>query len=282
MKRAGHSEADALRRALDQPRARQVPPALSFEGRQVWVTGAGQGIGYQVALAFRQLGARVVGLDRVFEPERPSPDGKRYPFKTVRLDISDHEQVVSVCRQLLLEMPRLDVLVNAAGVLRLGKLDTLSLDDWRTSFDVNVSGVFYLLNELAPQFKRQRGGCIVNVASNAAHVPRMNMGAYCASKAALASLSHCAALELAEYGVRCNLVSPGSTDTPMLRAMLADPAGMARTIEGLPEQFKLGIPLKKIATAKEVANAILFLASDLASHITMQDLVVDGGATLAA
>lgn len=273
---------DILHRPAARATRKPGPPTLQFEGKQIWVTGAGQGIGYQVAMTFRQLGARVVGLDRHFEREVASRDGKRYPFKTVLLDIADRVQVEQVCRQLLLEMPRLDVLVNAAGVLRLGKLDALSVEDWKASFDINVGGVFYLLRELMPQFKAQGGGCIVSVASNAAHVPRMNMGAYCASKSALVSLSHCAALELAEYGVRCNLVSPGSTDTPMLRAMLANEAGMRRTIEGLPEQYKLGIPLKKIATAKEVANAVVFLASDLASHITMQDLVVDGGATLAA
>lgn len=257
-------------------------PAFHFESKQVWVTGAGQGIGYQVAMMFRQMGARVVGIDRHFESELGCRHGKRYPFKTVVLDIREQKNVSQVCRQLLLEMPRLDVLVNAAGILRLGTLESISLEDWKASFDVNVSGVFYLLQELMPFFKRQASGSIVNVASNAAHVPRMNMGAYCASKSALVSLSHCAALELAEYGVRCNLVSPGSTDTPMLRAMLAEAAGYARTIQGLPEQYKLGIPLKKIATTKEIANTVLFLASELASHITMQDIVVDGGASLSA
>jgi 2,3-dihydro-2,3-dihydroxybenzoate dehydrogenase len=273
---------EELRQAAAQPLAPPSAPALQFEGKQVWVTGAGQGIGYQVAMAFRQLGARVTGLDRHFQSEVGNGNGKRYPFRTVQLDITQREQVAQVCAQLLLEMPRLDVLVNAAGILRLGTLDTLSVNDWRDSFDINVSGVFYLLRELAPQFKLQRTGNIVNLASNAAHVPRMNMGAYCASKSALVSLSHCAALELAEFGVRCNLVSPGSTDTPMLRAMLPSESGLQRTITGLPEQFKLGIPLRKIATVKDVANAVLFLASDLASHITMHDLVVDGGATLSA
>lgn len=262
-----------------------LPPALQFEGRQVWVTGAARGIGYQIAMAFRQLGARVTGIDRAFDEEEADPDGpggKRYPFRTVRLDITDKPGIGSACRQLLAETPRIDVLVNAAGVLRLGTLDSTSVEDWQASFDINVSGVFYLLRELMPQFRAQRGGAIVNVASNAARVPRLNMLAYCASKSALVGMSHCAALELAQFGVRCNVVSPGSTDTPMLRAMLPDEQGMRRTIEGLPEQFKVGIPLRKIATAREIANTVLFLASDLASHITMQELVVDGGATLAA
>ena len=87
---------------------------------------------------------------------------------------------------------------------------------------------------------------------------------------------------MAPYGVRCNLVSPGSTNTPMQRGMWQDETGEQNTINGFPEQFKLGIPLGKIAQPQEIADAILFLASDRASHITMQDIVIDGGATLAA
>ena len=147
---------------------------------------------------------------------------------------------------------------------------------------VNASGVFYLLRALVPHFKEQQRGAIVTIGSNAAHVPRMQMAAYCASKAAVTSLTQTVGLELAPFGVRVNLVSPGSTDTEMLRGMLPDEGAMARTIKGLPDQFKLGIPLNKIATPREIANTVLFLASSLASHITLQDLVVDGGATLSA
>lgn len=95
-------------------------------------------------------------------------------------------------------------------------------------------------------------------------------------------MSHCIGLELAEYGVRCNVVSPGSTATPMLQKMLPNADAIAKTIVGLPQQYKLGIPLKKIATPEDIANAVVFLASDLSAHITLQDIVVDGGATLAA
>ncbi|CQR23140.1 short chain dehydrogenase [Yersinia enterocolitica] len=187
-----------------------------------------------------------------------------------------------VCQRLLCQVPRIDVLVNGAGILRMAETESLSLEDWKQCFDVNVSGAFYLLRQLIPQFKQQRFGAVVTISSNAAHVPRMQMSAYCASKAALTSFSHCVGLELAPYGVRCNLVSPGSTDTPMQRSMWHSDDAQQQTIAGFPQQYKLGIPLGKIATPTEIANTVAFLASDLASHITLQDIVVDGGATLSA
>ncbi|MGY3856401.1 2,3-dihydro-2,3-dihydroxybenzoate dehydrogenase [Aeromonas intestinalis] len=247
---------------------------FDFRGKRVWVTGAGRGIGREVAEQFVAAGASVMGLDLAF----PYED---YPFATRVLDIRNSGAVNACCAQLLAD-GGLDVLVNGAGVLRLGPTEALSDADWDDCLAVNASGVFYLLRALVPHFKGLRRGVIVTIGSNAAHVPRMQMAAYCASKAAVTSLTQTVGLELAPFGVRVNLVSPGSTDTEMLRGMLPDEGAMARTIAGLPDQFKLGIPLRKIATAQEIAHSVLFLASDLASHITLQDLVVDGGATLSA
>lgn len=250
------------------------PLQFDFSGQTVWVTGAASGIGESIARQFVALGANVIGFDRAFRHYD-------HPFTCVTLDISEPDSVAAVCRQQLAETG-LDVFVNAAGILRLGDIDALSVDDWHQCINVNASGAFYLLNALVPHFKRQRRGAIVCVGSNAAHVPRLQMAAYCASKAALTSLSHCTGLELAPYGVRCNLVSPGSTDSPMQRGMWHSADAEQRTIAGFPDQYKLGIPLGKIAQPEEIANTVVFLASDLASHITMQDVVVDGGATLTA
>ncbi len=248
---------------------------MDFSGKRIWVTGAGQGIGYATAVQFAARGGDVVGLDKAFS-------ASNYPFATALLDVSERDQVQRVCSALLKEHPRLDVLVSAAGVLRLGLTEELSFDDWASCMAVNASGPFHLFQRTIPQFKRQRSGAIVSIASNAAHTPRKLMSAYCASKAALASLTQCVGLELAPYGVRCNLVSPGSTDTAMQRSMWRSADGEKQAIAGDPSSFKLGIPLGKIATPEEIASAVAFLASDLASHITLQDLVVDGGATLAA
>ncbi|EAO4205426.1 2,3-dihydro-2,3-dihydroxybenzoate dehydrogenase EntA [Salmonella enterica] len=250
-------------------------PCIDFSDKTVWVTGAGKGIGYATALAFVDAGARVFGFDREFTQEN-------YPFATEVMDVADAAQVAQVCQRVLQKTPRLDVLVNAAGILRMGATDALSVDDWQQTFAVNVGGAFNLFSQTMAQFRRQQGGAIVTVASDAAHTPRIGMSAYGASKAALKSLALTVGLELAGCGVRCNVVSPGSTDTDMQRTLWVSEDAEQQRIRGFGEQFKLGIPLGKIARPQEIANTILFLASDLASHITLQDIVVDGGSTLGA
>ncbi|EAA7286742.1 2,3-dihydro-2,3-dihydroxybenzoate dehydrogenase [Salmonella enterica] len=250
-------------------------PCIDFSDKTVWVTGAGKGIGYATALAFVDAGARVIGFDREFTQEN-------YPFATEVMDVADAGQVAQVCQRVLQKTPRLDVLVNAAGILRMGATDALSVDDWQQTFAVNVGGAFNLFSQTMAQFRRQQGGAIVTVASDAAHTPRIGMSAYGASKAALKSLALTVGLELAGCGVRCNVVSPGSTDTDMQRTLWVSEDAVQQRIRGFGEQFKLGIPLGKIARPQEIANTILFLASDLASHITLQDIVVDGGSTLGA
>lgn len=248
---------------------------IDFSDKTVWVTGAGKGIGYATALAFVDAGARVIGFDREFTQEN-------YPFATEVMDVADAAQVAQVCQRVLQKTPRLDVLVNAAGILRMGATDALSVDDWQQTFAVNVGGAFNLFSQTMAQFRRQQGGAIVTVASDAAHTPRIGMSAYGASKAALKNLALTVGLELAGCGVRCNVVSPGSTDTDMQRTLWVSEDAEQQRIRGFGEQFKLGIPLGKIARPQEIANTILFLASDLASHITLQDIVVDGGSTLGA
>ncbi|EDE2752022.1 2,3-dihydro-2,3-dihydroxybenzoate dehydrogenase [Salmonella enterica] len=250
-------------------------PCIDFSDKTVWVTGAGKGIGYATALAFVDAGARVIGFDREFTQES-------YPFATEVMDVADAGQVAQVCQRVLQKTPRLDVQVNAAGILRMGATDALSVDDWQQTFAVNVGGAFNLFSQTMAQFRRQQGGAIVTVASDAAHTPRIGMSAYGASKAALKSLALTVGLELAGCGVRCNVVSPGSTDTDMQRTLWVSEDAEQQRIRGFGEQFKLGIPLGKIARPQEIANTILFLASDLASHITLQDIVVDGGSTLGA
>lgn len=249
--------------------------SFNFSGKTVWVTGAGQGIGYETALAFHAAGAEVQGFDLRFHD-------REYPFACHVLDVADPEQVAAVCQPLLDAQPRLDVLVNGAGILRMGKTDEISFADFQASLAVNVGGAFNLFQLTLPRFREQRTGAIITIASNSARVPRVGMSVYGASKAALRSLCLTVGLEMAPYGVRCNIVSPGSTDTAMQRSLWHTPEAEQEMIDGFPDQYKLGIPLRKIAQPQEIASNVLFLASDLASHVVLQDIVVDGGATLGA
>lgn len=173
----------------------------------------------------------------------------------------------------------LDGLVSAAGILEPAGLAETSEESWQRHFAVNTTGVFHLLQEGAPRLRD--GGAIVVISSNAARVPRLGMLAYAASKAAASALTRCAGLELAARGVRCNVVEPGSTDTAMLRELWADPgAGPAGTIGGDPATFRVGIPLGRIAAPEDVAAVVCFLLSDAARQVTLQQVFVDGGASL--
>src|SRR5690606_41984778 len=118
--------------------------------------------------------------------------------------------------------------------------------------------------------------------SEAEGVHRQNMAAYAATKAAIAMLTRCVGLELAGHGIRCNILAPGSTLTPMQTGMWADESGAAKVIAGDPSSYRTGIPLGKLAAPEDIAAAAMFLLSDQAGQITMTDLYVDGGATLRA
>jgi len=247
-----------------------------FAGKRVWVTGAARGIGRAIADRFMAQGAAVTGIDIAFGDDTPR-------FRAETCDVASADAVDRLCAALLGEQERIDVFVHAAGVLRLGGIGQLTADDWHACMAVNAGGAFHFLRVLAPVLRRQGAGAVVAVASNAGHVPRIGMAAYGASKAALSSLVKSVGLELASHGVRCNLVSPGSTDTAMLRGMWQDAAdGVARTVAGDPTTFKTAIPLGKLAQAQDIAEAVLFLASPQAGHVTLHDLVIDGGATLGA
>ncbi|MFW2372415.1 MAG: 2,3-dihydro-2,3-dihydroxybenzoate dehydrogenase [Gammaproteobacteria bacterium] len=243
-----------------------------FYKKTAAVTGAAQGIGKAIVTMLQQAGARVAQLDIQFEDNVHTDQ--------YHVDVSDSHSVRQVIDKIENHLGPIEYLVNAAGILYMGSLLDSAEDDWHKTFAVNTTGAYNVFRVVAHKMRQRQQGVIVAVGSNAATVPRMSMGSYAASKAAMTQMIKCLGLELAEANVRCNIVAPGSTDTEMQRQLWTDDSGPAQVIQGSLDSFRLGIPLKRIATAEQVASVVLFLLSKDASHITLETIVVDGGATL--
>ncbi|MGE7878510.1 2,3-dihydro-2,3-dihydroxybenzoate dehydrogenase [Peribacillus muralis] len=253
------------------------------EGKVALVTGAAQGIGEAVVKALSNLNFTVVAIDNnVDQLNKLVDELKSYSLNVTSFvaDVSDSLVIQRMTDKIEEEIGPIEVLINVAGILKIGSIDSLSDEDWHKTFAVNSTGVFNVSRAVSKYMINRKKGCIVTVSSNSASVPRMGMAAYAASKAAATMFTKCLGLELAPFNIRCNLVSPGSTNTAMQWALWDNDNGEQAVIKGSLETYKVGIPLQKIATTNDIANAVLFLISDQASHITMNDLHVDGGATL--
>ncbi|KQB84801.1 SDR family oxidoreductase [Corynebacterium lowii] len=257
------------------------------------VTGAAGGIGEAIArLSARRPHTTLIltdreesALERVAE-EVAAHSGEGTQVHARPCDLAREEEVEALIEQAAtLGTPR--YLLHAAGVFTDRPVAQTSTEEFTRMMGVNAYGTFFLLRAMARAMMERptegdRG--IVVVASNAVGVPRVGMGAYGASKAAASALTRSLGLELAEHGVRCNVVCPGSTDTAMQRDFWgADPeAGKRRSLHGDLVTHRLGIPLGRIATPEDVAHTVDFLASERARHVTLQEFFVDGGASLHA
>lgn len=257
--------------------------AYRASNHSAMVTGGAGGIGAAVAAALARQGMPVAvvdvdeaGAEKV--AEKVGTEGLRAVGRG--LDVRNPGAVANTVAWVEREVGPISVLANVAGILRTGRALDLSDQDWRDTFAVNTEGVFTVSRLVAAYMLPRREGSIVTVTSNAAGVPRCGMAAYAASKAAATHFTHCLGLELAPAGIRCNVVCPGSTDTEMLRSMWTADHGRQDTLKGSPEEFRVGVPLGRIAEPEDVAAAVAFFASDGAAHITMQSLYVDGGAAL--
>ncbi len=252
---------------------------LQKQSGVVLVTGAGSGIGMSVVLRLLREGRPCVALDRDVERLRDlAAEHKR--LRVIPCDVRDVESVEKALAVVEREVGPIHGLVHAAGVLCVGSLlgPEMTVSTFESLLSVNLVGTWTMGRAVARRLVARRAGALVFVTSNAGTTPRVDMGAYCASKAGATMLAKCLALELAPHGIRSNSVSPGSTDTPMLRSLLGD-RPIDSLLSGAPERFRTGIPLGRVAQPDDVADAILFLLSDQARHITGHDLRVDGGAT---
>lgn len=261
------------------------PRPLDFAGRIVVVTGAAGGIGTAIARRLAADGARLALLDQRADALEAiaralRDDGAEVIALPVAL--SRTAEVEAAVASIENDLGPIAHLAHAAGILRIGAALTQADTDWDACMDANARGQFVVTRTVAQRMAARANGSIVVVGSNAAAVPRAGMAAYGASKAAAHYQLQCLGLELAPLGIRCNAVSPGSTDTPMQQAFAPTEADRRRILQGDPGSFRLGIPLGRIAGADDIADAVAFLLSDRARHITLHDLRVDGGATLGA
>jgi meso-butanediol dehydrogenase/(S,S)-butanediol dehydrogenase/diacetyl reductase len=243
-----------------------------LQGKIAFVTGAGSGIGEATALRFAEEGATVVLCGRRIEPlqgvqEKIQAQGGQAEIAVA--DVSDEQAYVGALQATAQRHGRLDILVNNAMAYTWGGIDAMTTADWHANFATTVDGTFWGTRTAMQLMKEQGGGSIVNIASICGLFGTAWMAGYSAAKAAVINFSRAAASEGAPHNVRCNVIIPGVVDTPATAGMLGDAKARTNT--------EKVIPMKRVGLPVELANAILFLASDEASYVTGASLAVDGG-----
>jgi 2,3-dihydro-2,3-dihydroxybenzoate dehydrogenase len=251
-----------------------------LEGRTAAVTGAARGIGAAIATALTRAGATVAVIDKDVEGAKRMAE--QVGGVAVAADLTDPDEAARALQDVVDALGAPDVFVNNAGILRAGDLTTSSVEDWDVQFAVNTRAAYLSVRAAAGHMRRRgAGGSIVVVTSNCARTPRMDLGAYCASKAATDMMARCLALELAGEGIRVNTLCPGSCDTELQREQWRRLGiGPERQIQGDPAKFRTGIPMGRLTAPDDVADLAVVLASDASRFVTGQSWHVDGGQTL--
>jgi 3-oxoacyl-[acyl-carrier protein] reductase len=249
---------------------------IRLNGRKALITGGSRGIGRATALLFARAGCDVaisyVSNSEAAMAVRSSVEDMGRECLVYKAEVSSRSDIDGMVGDILSRWGELDTLVNNAGVwtyLEMGRMDE-SL--YHETIAVNVDGVFYLINAVVPAMKKKGRGWIINVTSTAGVRGEAGHSHYAASKGALHALTKSLAVELAPFNIRVNSVAPGWVDTDMCAGVFAEP--------GMKEQVRQTIPLRRIPPPEDIAGPILFLASDLARHITGEILNVNGGSVL--
>lgn len=258
---------------------KRLRAVADFSGRTAIVTGAGGEIGRAACLGLARLGARVLAVDLNEGAARQTADGiTREGCEAVAMaaDVSSEADVAAFVKRSVDLWGRLDVLINNAGWQGpVTPLTACTVDDFDRVMAINVRGVFLGMKHALPVIARQ-GGAVVNTASLGSYVATRNLSPYTASKHAVMGLTKTAALEVARKGVRVNAVCPGPVDTPLLREIETQQAN--GDFEGLRRKRTASIPAGRYALPAEVAELMIYLASDRAAHITGQGIHINGGA----
>lgn len=248
-------------------------PPNQLTGKVALITGGAQGIGGAIVSALAGRGAKVVSLDREEDASRRLVEdcaARGWEVVACSGDVSNRADVrraVATCRD---ELGRLDMVAAVAGTSTSGSVLEVDEQAWRRVLGVNLDGVLYTIQEAAREMLGD-GGSIVVVASTNAFWVETGMAAYNASKGGVVALAKSAAVDLAQHGIRVNVVAPGVVETRLARFLTDDPAQSA--------EYLKGVPLGRFATVEDVAKAAAFLLSDDAAYVTGHTLVLDGGST---
>jgi NAD(P)-dependent dehydrogenase (short-subunit alcohol dehydrogenase family) len=246
-----------------------------FASKIVLITGATSGIGKATVKRFAEAGASIAAVGRnetALSALKEEIEGLGAQLLAIRADVSDEAEAGGAVNQTIEHFSGIDVLVNAAGHISSGTIETTSVEAWDAMLDINLRAVFTLMQKALPAILERRGN-IVNVSSVTGLRSFPGVLAYCVSKAGLDQLTRCAALELAAKGVRVNAVNPGVVVTEIHKR-----GGMTEEqYEAFLEHSRGTHPLGRVGEAREIAELIFFLASDRASWITGATYSIDGG-----
>jgi 3-oxoacyl-[acyl-carrier protein] reductase len=249
-----------------------------FEDRAVIVTGVASGFGRAIAKKFASEGAKIVGADLDEEQGQLVIDSLGTEAVFVKTDVARSSDVQNMVNTCIDAFGKIDVLINNAGYSHKGTLMwNLSEEDFDGVFNVNVKGVFLGCKYAAPHMIEQRKGVIINTASVGATAPRPGMTAYNATKGAVVTMTKGFALEVARHNIRCNAVNPVAADTDFMKGAMGNEDNLN---EDQKKNLISTIPRGRLATPEDIANAMIFLASDEADMITGTCLNVDGGRSI--
>jgi len=245
---------------------------MEFQGKVAFVTGASSGIGKAIAKGFLHQGATVAGIARRLEAMKTPPDENFRPFAA---DLTSEQDRAHCIHRVMAELGGIDILVHAAGIIASGTIENTTLSDWDTMMNINVRSVFHLTQLALPSLIPRKGNIVVT-SSVAGLRSFPGVLAYSVSKAAADQFTRCCALELAPKGVRVNAVNPGVVVTQLHRS-----GGMSdEQYKAFLERSTTTHPLGRVGQPEEVADLVLFLASDRASWITGATYSIDGGRAL--
>jgi NAD(P)-dependent dehydrogenase (short-subunit alcohol dehydrogenase family) len=249
----------------------------SLAGKRVLVTAGGDGIGLEIARAFTVAGAKVLICD--IQAECLERLTKTAPeIHSCVADVSREADVAAMFELVDRKLGGLDVLVNNAGMAGpTGPVETLSLADWERTLAVNITGQFLCVRQAVPRLRKGRDPSIINLASVAGHLGMPGRAPYSASKWAVIGLTKTLAIELGGDGIRVNAILPGAVDGPRIQAVIAAKAkAKGQSVEDMTRIYTSQAALGRMVSSTDVANMVLFAASDLARNVTGQELVVDG------